>query len=146
MERNFSYVRNGIPPPPCDMYYLWETDYGRSLGGDTNWTAYWVHPDLKEGDPCMFNREMRWMYNGKVPKRPTRKDTEQLIQQLGEIKLSVSTRSVFTAWKQLHHRPVRPQNLRTRMKVRLFLRKVVKAWKLVTVRAKLTRFRDLKHV
>lgn len=145
MERRFSYVRNGIPPPDCDIYYLWDTDYGRSLGGDTNWTSYWVCKDFKDGGECSFSREMRWMYTGKVPKKPTRRDTEQLIQQMGEITISVSARSVFEAWKKLSRpRPLRPQNLRTRMKVRLFLRKIVKAWKLVTVRAKLTRFRARK--
>jgi len=94
----------------------------------------------------MFDRKMCWMYTGKVPNNPTRRDTEQLISQLENIKFSVSVSSVFEAWKRVRSQPLRPQGLRTRMKTRLFLRKVVKAWKLVTVRAKLAKFRGLKTV
>ena len=96
------------PPvnPNCSMYHMWETDYGRSLGGGSAWTTYWVHSDVTD-DPWDYNRHMVWKYEGPVVPKTTSKDTLEIL----EAPVALTNRGVFNAWKSITFAKALPRDV-----------------------------------
>ena len=119
--------------PNCSMYYFWQTSYGRSLAGEGAWTTYWVHSDVKD-DPDNYNRHMKWKYEANKVPITTSKDTLELLASLENVPVDDKKLTVST---------ITP-NLRTRMKIKRFQRRMLKAWKIAVVKKIMKRNKKIK--